>query len=189
MSIREEFKTRLRHARIERNMTQQELCEKVGVSPVAISSYEKGERFPKMETLVKIAAALQVPMKDLIGVDLQKMSDENTARIFAEIQEEPYRPVSVVLNRERPRGYGTRARQLVREVVYKDYAKGFVRDLSNFLEFDRKEGATLNVITIDNRIEAMSREDYFDFLFAKLQKSLLELKTNYDENKNIRKEE
>ncbi len=185
---RMEFARRLRAIRLERNITQQDLCERVGISPVAISSYEKGIRFPKTETLVKIAAALQVSVKDLMGVDLQKMSNEESAKAFAELQEPP-RPISAVLNRDRPRGYGTRARQLVREVVYKDYARDFVRDLSNFLEFDRKEGATLNVITIDNRIEAMSREDYFDFLFAKLQKSLLELKTNYDENKTIRKEE
>lgn len=193
MDIRKEFAQRLKQLRIEKQMRQVELCEKVGISPVAMSYYESGERFPKTETLIKIAAALNVKVKDLLGKDLEELSaDESPDRISFQLIHEARREdrrLAFMNRSERIYNRDFVAKRAVRNIVSQPYAIEFIKNLYNFLEFDKKEGETPNIITFENKIEPMSREDYFDYLYSKLQKSLLELKTNYDENRNTIKEE
>lgn len=50
-------------------MTQAELGEKIGVSGVAIMRYEKGLREPNINTLQKIAVALNVPVTQLLPLN------------------------------------------------------------------------------------------------------------------------
>lgn len=50
-------------------MTQAELGEKIGVSGVAIMRYEKDLREPNINTLQKIASALDVPVTQLLPLD------------------------------------------------------------------------------------------------------------------------
>ena len=57
----------LKHYRLMRAYSKRDLAEMIGVTPMAISHYEKGERMPDMETLKKIAAALNVRMSDLLS--------------------------------------------------------------------------------------------------------------------------
>ena len=58
----------LKHYRLMRAYSKRDLAEMIGVTPMAISHYEKGERMPDMETLKKIAVALNVRMSDLLGL-------------------------------------------------------------------------------------------------------------------------
>jgi len=59
---------RLRALRDERGLTQQELGEKAGMSPVMISHFETGRRTsPSIENLVKLADALDVSVDYLLG--------------------------------------------------------------------------------------------------------------------------
>lgn len=55
----------IRLARKNANLTQKELGEFLGVSQAMIGQYEKGIRNPKIETLGKIAHALNVELYDL----------------------------------------------------------------------------------------------------------------------------
>ncbi len=55
-------------------MTQGELGDYLGISHVAILSYESGKNLPKFEALLKIAEIFQVNVHDLIYKDL---SDPN----------------------------------------------------------------------------------------------------------------
>lgn len=50
----------IRLHRKEKGLTQEELGELVGISGVAVMRYEKGQREPKQETLLKISKALGV---------------------------------------------------------------------------------------------------------------------------------
>lgn len=56
---------RLREVLDEKNMLGQDLAAKIGVTPTTISNITKGNNFPKPETLVKIAEALDVDIRDL----------------------------------------------------------------------------------------------------------------------------
>ncbi len=58
----EEFNgSRLRYARLYRNMTIKELAENTGVTKQAISQFENGQSNPKFETLLQLISALGFP--------------------------------------------------------------------------------------------------------------------------------
>lgn len=60
---------RLRAARKEMGLTQTELAERLGISFVGVSQWESGKRNPKKETLVRLAAILDVPVSYFFGTE------------------------------------------------------------------------------------------------------------------------
>lgn len=62
-----EFNERLLTVLEERKITQRKLAEKINVTQAALSRYVNGSRKPNMDTLVKIARALNVSVEYLIG--------------------------------------------------------------------------------------------------------------------------
>ena len=65
---------RLRAARKEMGLTQTELAERLGISFVGVSQWESGKRNPKKETLVRLAAILDVPVSYFL--DTENLDDE-----------------------------------------------------------------------------------------------------------------
>ncbi|MGI5855927.1 MAG: helix-turn-helix domain-containing protein [Candidatus Merdivicinus sp.] len=59
---------KIREARSKAGLTQQQLADKLGVSQQYIANYESGKHYPKIQTLQKIADALEVSMADLLGL-------------------------------------------------------------------------------------------------------------------------
>lgn len=59
------FADKIRESRTLIGKTQAQLAEEVGVSERAIQTYERGQKFPRQGTLLKIAAALGVSAKYL----------------------------------------------------------------------------------------------------------------------------
>jgi transcriptional regulator with XRE-family HTH domain len=57
----------LRLSRIGPRMTQEDLSERARISVSFLSMIERGERSPHLETLAKIAEALEVRMADLFA--------------------------------------------------------------------------------------------------------------------------
>lgn len=57
----------LSRLRKERNLTQEELARKAGITKNTIGNLEKGHGQPRMGTAAAIAAALDVPLSELIG--------------------------------------------------------------------------------------------------------------------------
>ena len=74
----------LRKLRLEKGLTQAELAKKAGVSEISIRKYEDGSRNPKIQTLIKLADALQVSLLELqYGIlpdDSHKRKLDNTLR-------------------------------------------------------------------------------------------------------------
>lgn len=66
--MREEFGSRLRRQREKLGMTQMELANISGVSQTSIGCYERGTRFPKLETVRMIADAFHVGIGQLMPV-------------------------------------------------------------------------------------------------------------------------
>lgn len=56
---------KIKYYRNKLNLTQQELADSAGISLRALSNYERGSRVPSMEVLIKIAKALDVPVKEI----------------------------------------------------------------------------------------------------------------------------
>lgn len=57
---------RIKEKRLERSWSQEELAEKVNLSPVYIGMIERGEKVPKLETFVRIANVLKVTTDELL---------------------------------------------------------------------------------------------------------------------------
>lgn len=61
-----EIGIRIKLARINKGMKQKELAEKMGIKQTAVCRWERGERTPRIETLKRIARALNVSTWELI---------------------------------------------------------------------------------------------------------------------------
>lgn len=58
--------------------TQKDLAKAVGVSASAIGQFERGEAVPTIDTIIKIADALHVPVNALIYPELDYLDEEQT---------------------------------------------------------------------------------------------------------------
>lgn len=63
------FSEKLQKARKNKNMTQAELAEKIGVTPRSVQNYELGARYPKRDILDRICRTLGVRIEALVGSD------------------------------------------------------------------------------------------------------------------------
>lgn len=82
-----EIGQKIRKARLERGMTQQELGAIVGVQKSAIAKYENGKVVNiKRSTLQKIASALDIRPSELIFTESPKETAELHVRILTDTQ-------------------------------------------------------------------------------------------------------
>lgn len=63
------FGKRLRAQRMKHHLTQQQIADMLDLSLNAYQKYEQSERAPSLETLIKIADILNVPIDFLLGRD------------------------------------------------------------------------------------------------------------------------
>lgn len=61
------FATRLRSLRLDRDLTQQQLADKVGMSPSVIAMYEAGKRTPSVEYLEALTDFFNVDVDYILG--------------------------------------------------------------------------------------------------------------------------
>lgn len=67
------FSKNLRYYRLKNSMTKKELAKKSDLTSMAITNYENGTRKPSMDTLKKLAAALNVHVSDFLAVRNDKL--------------------------------------------------------------------------------------------------------------------
>lgn len=72
--------TRIKNKRLEQNLTQEQLAEKVELSAVYIGQIERGERKMTIETLVKLANSLNSSIEELL-------KDSTSSNINARLNE------------------------------------------------------------------------------------------------------
>ena len=85
--VQVEIGQKIRKARLERGMTQQELGAIVGVQKSAIAKYENGKVVNiKRSTLQKIASALNIRPSELIFTESPKDTAELHVRILTDTQ-------------------------------------------------------------------------------------------------------
>lgn len=66
------FGTILKSLRIQSNLTQKQLAERIGVTKSVVSYYESQERYPSPDILVKIAKVFHVTTDYLLGIDTKQ---------------------------------------------------------------------------------------------------------------------
>lgn len=69
LELQKKFGRRLRYLRRHRDLTQAELAELIDRSVNAISMLETGRTSPSLETIVKLAQALEVDVAELFKFD------------------------------------------------------------------------------------------------------------------------
>ena len=66
---------KLKALRLEMNLTQKQVADRVGVVASAISSYEAGTRYPSYAALIKLASIYHVSCDYLVGLDKTRNVD------------------------------------------------------------------------------------------------------------------
>ena len=59
---------KLKSLRIEKNLTQKQVADRMGLAISAVSSYESGTRYPSYDVLVKLARIFHVSTDYLLGI-------------------------------------------------------------------------------------------------------------------------
>lgn len=77
----------IQEARKKAKLTQKELAEKVGMATITVQQYERGVRTPKIETLQKIAQALNTDVGVLYGVEVDKGNPQYLNSLYGKISE------------------------------------------------------------------------------------------------------
>ena len=79
---------RIRKKRLELAINQKELADRVGISPSAINQYEKADKIPSTETLVKLAQELGITTDYLLGATSEEelFLDASVANAFRDFK-------------------------------------------------------------------------------------------------------
>ena len=64
-----DFGETLKKLRLQENLTQQQLADRLGVTKSVVSYYELSERYPSPEVLIKLASVFHVSTDYLLGLD------------------------------------------------------------------------------------------------------------------------
>ena len=66
---------KLKKLRLEHNMTQLQVAQRIGVSKAVISSYETTSRMPSYDVIIKLATLYGVSVDYLLGLDTRTLLD------------------------------------------------------------------------------------------------------------------
>lgn len=99
-NIEKRIGLRITENRVCQKFTQSQLAEKIDVSVETISRIERGVTVPSLKTIEKIAAALNVSMKDLFDCESEvrvKSSDEKElAKLFGILRSLDKREIKLI---------------------------------------------------------------------------------------------
>ena len=88
MNIKSEFGRKIKEKRLLRNLTQEQLAEKIGISPKSLSQIELGNNFVTADNIEKICNALNISPKSLFDFSVSN-SDELINCIVNKLQKNP----------------------------------------------------------------------------------------------------
>lgn len=81
----------IRNLRLRKNLKQEELAKKAGVSRLMLGKYERGKALPSAETLQKLAVILGVSTDILLNTDdsgtTHDLTDKQLANYLKEIEQ------------------------------------------------------------------------------------------------------
>ena len=83
MNIKKVFGEKIKRLRKKRNLTQEQLAEKINISPRNLSKIEVGECFVKAETFDKIILALNTSVEEIFTDNCIKDNNEFLEYIYS----------------------------------------------------------------------------------------------------------
>lgn len=90
------FGLKIKNLRLSRDLTQQELAEKMDVTRSSIGAYETGSQYPSIEVLKKLASFFNVSSDYLLGLseeqryETSRLTDEQNLLILQMIDQFHY---------------------------------------------------------------------------------------------------
>jgi len=91
------FGTRLRFARHQANLTQDELARKIGCSPALINHYEVGRKKPRLKNLKLLAETLDRPQDFFLDERIRIYSEQEIEFAARATNSENYMDYSIVI--------------------------------------------------------------------------------------------
>ena len=92
---------RIKSAREKKGLTQEQLAEQVNLSPMHISVIERGNKLPRLETLINIANVLDVSadtlLQDVVNNQI-KLHTSEASNLLAPLSREDLRRVLAALH-------------------------------------------------------------------------------------------
>ena len=92
---------RIKSAREKKGLTQEQLAEQVNLSPMHISVIERGNKLPRLETLIKIANVLDVSadtlLQDVVNNQI-KLRTSEASNLIAQLSREDQRRLLAALH-------------------------------------------------------------------------------------------
>ena len=83
-----EFGERLRKAREDKGLSQQDLATRAGIQASAVSHFELGRRLPSFDNIRRLADALNVTSDFLLGrEDVREVAGPEAAALFREYRD------------------------------------------------------------------------------------------------------
>ncbi len=70
------FSKNLKYLRESKKLSQNKLAEIIGVNQTTIARWEDDNRTPNLDNAIDVSNALDIPLPDLIGKDLEKDSNK-----------------------------------------------------------------------------------------------------------------
>ena len=83
-----ELSKQIKKYRMEANLSQEELAEKIFVSRQTISNWENDKNYPDIKSLVLISEVFQISLDNLIKGDLERMKKEIDVQEYAKFQKD-----------------------------------------------------------------------------------------------------
>jgi len=74
-----------RQLRKERNLSQANLAERLGVSQTAVSQWETGKNYPDINTIKVLAEIYSVTTDYLLGVDSNRLKKDNEITVYTRV--------------------------------------------------------------------------------------------------------
>lgn len=92
---------RIKSAREKKGLTQEQLAEQINLSPMHISVIERGNKLPRLETLINIANVLDVSadilLQDVVNNQI-KLHTSEASNLIAQLSREDQRRVLAALH-------------------------------------------------------------------------------------------
>ena len=79
MNVKTLLGKRIKSLRQSRRMTQEELAEKMGISAKYLSSIERGQENPTLDTMIKLSDSLRIELEEVFTVS-HEVSDPKLLR-------------------------------------------------------------------------------------------------------------
>lgn len=101
MNIKQLLGKKIKEKRIQQSLTQEQLSEKIGISPKSLSQIELGNNFVSADNLEQICSALNIHVKSLFDFENDN-SEEKIDYVVNKLKRNPillnkiYRIISII---------------------------------------------------------------------------------------------